>query len=127
MEELEEEINRLAALIDAPKHLLPTFGYSNDFARPHVELKSRGKKFHLVIVERGQERERWKTADKKEFLFWIFESVTASMADKLELQNRIEGEDSRIQSFRIREELIGVIDPDYRERLEVKHRKLLGR
>jgi hypothetical protein len=79
-----------------------------------------------VVVERGQELERRQTTDEKELLFWVFDSVTFEMATRLELENRNENEDFRIQLFKIQEELIGEINSDYSDRLNIKHRKLLN-
>ena len=77
--------------IDAPKEYLPTYGFSEDFARPHIEVN--GNELHWVVIERGQELERRHTTDEKEFLFWVFDAVTFGMATRLELQNRNENED----------------------------------
>jgi hypothetical protein len=40
-------------VIDAPDHVLPTFGYSEETGRPHIEVD--GAAFHHVVVERGRE------------------------------------------------------------------------
>lgn len=121
---LKIEIERLAKLIKASEHLLPTFDYSEDFARPHIEIE--GREYNFVIVERGQELKRKKTFEIKEILFWIFDAVTFSMACDLELKNRKEDEDSRIQLFKIQEDLIYQINFEYSEILKTKHSKLLN-
>ncbi|MEL6863764.1 MAG: Imm63 family immunity protein [Bacteroidota bacterium] len=123
MEKLRKLVLKLAQLINAPSYLLPTFEKSEDFARPHIETQ--GNEYHYVIVERGQELERKKTTDLNQIIFWIFESVTFSMALKIELANRIEGEDIRIQLFKIQEELIEKVNPEFKLILEKKHKKLL--
>ncbi|UZD23207.1 immunity 63 family protein [Algoriphagus halophytocola] len=123
MEQIKSKIEKLANRINAPKEYLPTYGFTEDFAGPHIEVN--GKKLHWVIIERGQELARRQTTDEKEFLFWVFDAVTFEMATRLELQNRNENEDFRIQLFKIQEELIGEIDSDYSDRLNIKHRKLL--
>ena len=117
------KIENLASRINAPKEYLPTYGFSKDFARPHIEVV--GNELHWVVVERGQELERRQTTDENELLFWVFDAVTFEMATRLELENRNENEDFRIQLFKIQEELISKIDSDYSNRLNIKHRKLL--
>ena len=47
------------------------------------------------------------------------------MASNLELANRRENEDSRVQLFEIQEQLIRKIDPEYAETLHKKHQRLL--
>ena len=78
-----------------------------------------------VLCERGTEFSRQRTFEKKEILFWIFDSITFSMASNLELANRRENEDSRVQLFEIQEQLIRKIDPEYAETLHKKHQRLL--
>ena len=51
--EIKTEVDRLAAMIGAAGYVLPTYGQTEDFARPHIEVDSRG--FHYVVIERGQE------------------------------------------------------------------------
>jgi len=109
MEVLRKKVNELAKLINAPNQILPTFETS----------------YHFVVVERGQEHQRKRTSDFDEILFWIFDGVTFSMATKIELKNRNENEDFRIQLFKIQEELIGKINQEYKKILEEKHKKLL--
>ena len=123
MNEIKGIVKSLASRIKAPEMYLPSYGISEDRARHHIEKQ--GAEFHWVVVERGEELQRRKTKDIKELMFWIFDTVTFEMACKLEVQNRIKDEDSRIQMFRIQEELIEKIDPEYRKRIEPKHRKLL--
>ena len=124
MEAIKSKIENLASRINAPKEYLPTYGFSEDFAKPHIEVND--NEFHWVVVERGQELERRQTTDEKELLFWVFDSVTFEMATRLELENRNENDDFRIQLFKIQEELIGEINSDYSDRLNIKHRKLLN-
>ncbi len=123
MNEIKEIIKSLAERIDAPEIYLPTYNYSEDFARPHIE--KHGSEYHWVVIERGEELERRKTKNVKELLFWVFDMVTFEMAVKLEVKNRIEEEDFRIQMFRIQEELIKKIDPEYEAIIAKKHFKLL--
>lgn len=124
-EELKLEILRLSKIINVPEHLIPTFDYSKDFARPHIEIQE--QEYHFVIIERGQELERRKAFEIKEILFWIFDKITFSMASDLELKNRKEGKDFRIQLFSIQENLIRQINPEFCKILKTKYSKLLNK
>lgn len=70
------EVERLARVIGAPGHMLPTHGRSEDFARPHIEFDGR---YHFVVVERGQELTRI-TGSLEEVLYRVFDGVTSQMA-----------------------------------------------
>jgi hypothetical protein len=123
LEQLENKIDTLAQLIGADKNLLPTFGHSEQTGRPHIEIT--GNEYHFVICERGEEYKRNKTKDLSELLFQVFDSVTFEMACSLELNNRKQNEDFRIQLFEIQEKLIFKIDKSYSDRLHIKHVRLL--
>lgn len=122
--ELRSEVLRLAKYINAPEELIPTFDYSIDFGYPHIELK--GNEYHFVVVERGQELERRKTFHLNEILFWIFDGITFSMATELELRNRNNEEDFRIQLFKYQEDLMSKINPEFSRTLKVRHTQILG-
>lgn len=123
--EIELEIRNIAKQIEAPEQYLPTFGYTEGTGRPHIETQ--GNEFHYVINERGEEYRRVKTEDFKELTCLVFTHVTFEMSVKMELKNRKDNEDFRIQMFQIQEDLLNKIDPSYSERLKVKHDKLLNR
>lgn len=132
--DLEKIVNDLAAKIQAPASLLPTYGHSLDGAHPHVEM-SHGETdhrktdhsgtWHYVIVERGQELERKTTGDLDDLLYWIFASVTFSMAVKYEGKNRVTGQDFRRILFLKQEELLGILNENWRRREEEEHRQIL--
>ncbi len=86
LQEIEKEVNTIGAFLGAPEHLIPTFGHSDDFAKPHIEVDKKG--FHYIIVERGQERHRETTKNKNQLLFIIFKSISFSMAVDFELSTR---------------------------------------
>src|ERR1700733_8471898 len=88
-------------IIGASGNLLPTYGESEDFALPHIEVDSRG--YHHVVVERGVERNRVTTPDLQEFLYRVFRAITSTLAGSA---RRVKGEDSRRQLFRRQIELL---------------------
>ncbi|NQZ75171.1 MAG: hypothetical protein HRT61_03525 [Ekhidna sp.] len=123
LDDFEEEVRTIAKKIEAPDHLIPTFASSRHDGTPHIEIT--GKEYHFVVCEQGTEFSRQRTFEKKDILFWIFDSITFSMASKLELAKRRDDEDFRVQLFELQEQLIYQIDPEYAEILHKKHQQLL--
>ncbi|HEY9219266.1 MAG TPA: Imm63 family immunity protein [Phenylobacterium sp.] len=122
--ELEAEVVALARRIDAPADLLPTFGVSQDGARPHLEVDVR---YHFVVVERGVELERRSTQDLQVLLYWTFETVTFSMATAWELRHRREGEDFRVQLFGKQLALLAELEPAWSTRKRREYVQVLKR
>lgn len=123
--ELEIEIKKIAKKINAPEQFLPTFGFTEGTARPHIEVYN--NEYNYVINERGEEYERIKTNDFQELLYKVFSNVTFEMAVQHELANRINNEDFRIQLFQIQEDLLDRIDSTFSEKMKSKHDKILRR
>src|SRR5262245_31255070 len=124
LSEIKAEVDRRAALIGAAgHHALPTYGHTEDLARPHVEVDSRG--YHFVVVERGHEQERFTTCDLDALLFRIFKGVTHDLAFAYELANRVETQDCRRLGFRLQVELLAVLSPSWAERKAQEHERIL--
>lgn len=123
--EIEAEINRLAAIIGASESMLPTYGRSQDGARPHIEVSYLA--YHYVVVERGEEFLRETTGDLDELLYYVFESVTFSLACDFECRHRIAGQDSRRQLFDQQVLLLSLLSPSWAEREAGRHRQILQR
>ncbi|WP_219837609.1 Imm63 family immunity protein [Paenibacillus sp. R14(2021)] len=123
LELIKNEVNELAKKIQAPSSLLPTFGGTEDGARPHIEVGNRG--FHYVVVERGNEIERKTTSNKDQLIYWIFNSVTFSMACEYELRNRIPNQDFRRLLFKRQIELMRDVKPDFAKELEMEKQRIL--
>jgi hypothetical protein len=66
LDEARSAIFDLAGVIGAPSVLLPTFGQSEDMARPHIEEDD--GKLSLVVIERGEELERQQARNPDELL-----------------------------------------------------------
>ncbi len=115
LEAIEAEVERLAAEIDAPTAYLPTYGRSEDAARPHIEVTGDGG-LHWVVVERGHEFERRTTLDRRELLYWIFVAVTSQMASDFELIHRRPDEDFRRLMFTHELGLLETLDEAWRTR-----------
>lgn len=119
-------VEELAQKFDiTPDHYyLPTFGYSQDGARPAIFVNQKG--FHYVIVERGEVLREETSTDIHELLYWVFESITFALARDYELKHREMDKDSRRLLFSEQERLIGLIHVNYQERLVRKHQEILA-
>src|SRR5688572_25731118 len=115
----------LAKAIGAPAKSLPTFGSSEDFARPHIEAI--GECSHYVVVERGQELDRKSFTDDAALLEQVFDGVTFEMACDFELRNRRANEDSRRQLFAKKLELLGRLNPEWANRERARLQEILRR
>ena len=124
LDALRARIEALAQEVGAGPQMLPTYGRTEDFARPHIEVDDR---YHWVVVERGEELERRSTADLDQLLEWVFEAATFELACAHELQHRRAGPDSRRLMFRHQEALMARLDPAWGERLARRHADILGR
>ena len=124
--DVEKQVRELAGHIGAPDFVLPTFGHSEDGARPHIEIDSAGR-LHYVVIERGQESERLTFVELDALLFRIFESVTFQMAGQFELKHREVAKDSRRVMFSKQVELLRVLSPTWAEREASLHAEILER
>jgi hypothetical protein len=122
--EIKQEIDRLAAQVGASGYLLPTYGSTDDGARPHIEIDSR--EYHYVVVERGQELKRISTEDVNELLFHVFVNVAFNLAVDYEVKHRIEGQDCRRLGFRRQIELLSALSKDWSDREARTHEQILG-
>lgn len=122
--EIENIVKQLAEKINAPSYYLPTFSTPKGDATPNIEVDNSGL-YNYVISERGNEYERKITADLNDLLYWIFASVTFSMACDFELKNRVENRDFRRMMFAKQEELLGILDKKWEEKERKEHQSIL--
>jgi hypothetical protein len=117
--EIKEWVERVDARL--PTHsayLLPTYGRSEDLARPHIEVHDA---YHYVVVERGEELRRDTTSDLNELLYWVFASITSSMSSEYAARRHSPANGYRRAMFRRRLQLLGLLDADWssRQRAEI--------
>jgi hypothetical protein len=124
LDDIKALVDTLSKKINAPLNLLPTYGHSIDGAHPHIEVDRNGQ-FYYVIVERGQELKRDPAVDTNDLLYRIFADVTFSMACDYEVKYRIESEDFRRQMFSKQEELLGILNEDWKIREQKEHQFIL--
>ncbi len=123
LSEIKASVDQLAERIGAPHDTLPTYGYSEHTARPHVEVDPGG--YHFVIVERHEELERHTTQDLDALLYQIFANVTFSLSSKYERAQRAENHDPRRIMFQHQVELLTRLSPLWGERESQAHKQLL--
>ena len=116
LRDIEADVAARARRIGASAHDLPTYGVSDDGARPHIEVEH--GLYHYVIVERGVERERRSSDRYEDLLYWIFSGVTFSLAFSYELHHRVEDQDCRRIAFPKQIELMRQLGPELGEHLE---------
>jgi hypothetical protein len=121
--EVKSIIEGLAEKIGASPNMLPTYGYSEETARPEIQLDSRG--YHFVVSERGHETERHITFDLDEILYEVFDGVTFALACTYELNHRVEGQDFRRILFTYQEDLMAQLSPAWAERNKLERDKVL--
>jgi hypothetical protein len=125
LDQIKAQVDLLAARVGASEYILPTYGRTEDGARPHIEVDRQA--YHYVIVERGQELERVTTNELEELLYTIFKGVTFSLAIRYELKHRIEGQDCRRIVFQRQVELLSALSAEWGERESRRHKEILQR
>jgi hypothetical protein len=124
LKEIKVEVERLAATINVQKpHFLPAYDAFGMDAQPYVEIDDRG--YHLVVNERGIERERLTTPDLDELLYRIFRSVTFQTAVEYELKHRDETRDCRRLIFDKQIELLSRLSLRWAARETEEHVRIL--
>jgi len=123
LSDVENKIAELAKKIGAAQGILPTYGYSEQTGRPHIEINPQG--YHYVAAERGQESERHTTFDLDELLYWVFADVAFGIATNYELKNRIEDQDCRRIIFQGQVELLEMLSPQWAARQVQEQKEIL--
>ena len=123
LSEIKASVDQLAERIGAPQDTLPTYGYSEQTARPHIEVDPRG--YHFVIVERGEELERLTTSDLDALLYKIFATVTFEISGKYERAHRMENHDPRKILFKMQVDLLTRLSRQWGERESQAHKQIL--
>jgi len=105
--ELQATIQSLAQKIEAPATTLPAFSSVDN--HPYVEIDGSGQ-LYFMFKERGEEKERKVTSDPDTLLYWVFSSITFSMALDHSRKNKIKGQDNRRISFKKQIELLTTLN-----------------
>ncbi|WP_142785035.1 Imm63 family immunity protein [Changchengzhania lutea] len=121
---LEKEFNRLSKKIAVPERLKPNFGPSDYDEKPYV-FQDYKNYLHYSAKEKGQISFDKITTDFDEILYWIFDSITFSMAFHYELKNRIEEQDCRRIAFERQTYLMSLLNKIWEEKTIKKHNEIL--
>ena len=117
------EVERLAARISAEPWMLPTYGYSEETGKPHIEAD--GTFYYYVQSERGGEFSRWQTDSFDELLFVVFRDVVSAFIFKEPRKPNVRGRDQRRDWFQRNLELMADLSEKWAERLAEFQRRLL--
>jgi hypothetical protein len=114
--EIEQKIKQLANQIHAPDDLLPTFGYSNYDGTPHIEVNNVA--YYYIVIERSIKITDLQTFELDTLLYWVFDSITFSMAVRYELAHRVPKTNHRREIFKHQLFLLETLNHDWKERTE---------
>ena len=112
--EIEEKVNQLAQKIGALQDILPTYGYSEQSARPHIEVGS--WTYAYVVAQSGQEVSRYTTRHIDQLLYKVFYDVTLMLSIQYAEQNRVKNQDIRRVIFPRQLKLLSQLSPKWGER-----------
>ncbi len=124
IEEIKSRVDELARKINAPAKMLPDYGSLKHDSHPYIVVDRSGTMFY-IRSERGTEYERLKTDDIDVLLCRIFESVTFWMASDYEVKNRIEDKDCRRMIFQKQEELLGMLNDKWKQKVTERNKNVL--
>jgi hypothetical protein len=124
LQEIKNRVEELAQKINAPNHMLPSYGSIKYDALPYIEIDNLGLMYY-VVFERGLELERKMTDQLDELLFWIFAPVTFWMASQYELEHRNTSQDSRRIMFSKQLELLGQLSEKWKVQEQEEHQRIL--
>lgn len=109
--EIRGLVRSMGEKINAPSALLSIPSQSPGNGTPHMEVDDNN--YMYVVSERGEEFSRQITTDLDELLYWIFDSVTFSMAVKYEIDHRAGGEGPRRVIFSKQLEILAFLKAEW--------------
>ena len=123
LSEIEIKVYELAQKIGAPQNTLPTYGFSEQTDRPHVEISS--LTYSYVVAQSGQEVSRYATRDIDQLLYKIIFDVTFGLAVSYAEKNRIENQDIRRVAFQRQVEFLTRLSPQWGARISQEQVQIL--
>ncbi|MOA33142.1 hypothetical protein D3C78_1544120 [compost metagenome] len=111
LEAIQKEVYRLGEMIGAPRALLLLRDLPADDGAPYVVISN--EILCYISSERGYEIFRKAASSLDELLYFILDRVTSRMAMDYELNNRVEGQDSRRIYFSKKIELMNELCPQW--------------
>lgn len=123
LSEIKVELEQRAKTLGISERGLPTYGFTEHTARPHIEVDGMG--YHYVVVERGVELHRFTTPELDELCYKVFSDITFGMASDYEFKHRIEDQDCRRIIFAHQVELLAQLSPKWAQREAQRHQRIL--
>ncbi|MDP1540269.1 MAG: Imm63 family immunity protein [Moraxellaceae bacterium] len=114
LEILKNKVEKIGAIIAAPKSLLVIHTKPVNDGTPYVDINNH--ECFYASSEKGHEYFRENISDLNELLYLIFDRIVFRMAVDYELENRIEKQDCRRLIFDKEIELMGKIDAEWQQR-----------
>lgn len=124
LNQIQEQVERLARTIQAPAGALPTYGKSQDLGYAHIMVDDA---YHWIVVERGVELQRRTTRDLDELLYWVFSAVTFSMTGAYTQEDRRRDQDPRRLMFARHVALMEMLRPHWAIRQQAEIDEILAR
>jgi hypothetical protein len=125
MDRLQQLKKAFKTICDKIGHEWPLYVAPQHDGSPHVEIS--GDQLSYVVTERGSEFERRTTTSQDDLLYWLASDMVFSLAGDYELNHREPGRDFRRIMFARELELMGRINPAWRERKEAEIMDVLAR
>ena len=124
--ELKAEVMRLADLIAATNtYYVPNFGGYKHGGDDEYCVELSDDQYHYFYIERGQQRTEVRTNNLDELFYHIFQPLTHELASQYATQHRIPNQDYRRLLFQKQEELMAVLSPEWADRINKEHAKIL--
>lgn len=124
VDEIQNRIFRLGAMIDAPDELLKVRRAENPSAMPYLVID--GEKYKYLCSERGYLIWSKSTTELDEFIFWMFSDVKAFMARTHCMGMDHGGKDPRRFQFSERVRLMAILNPIWAEKLKFEIEEILA-
>jgi hypothetical protein len=125
MDRLQQLKQSFKSICDKLGREWPLYAVPRHDGSPHVEVS--GDQLSYVVTERGSEFERRTTTSQDDLLYWLTSDMVFSLAGHYELNHREAGRDFRRIMFARELELMGRINPAWRERKEAEILDILAR
>ncbi len=123
LEDTRSKIVDVAGKLSVPEQMLPTFGFSEQTGRPHIEVSESG--YQYVVCERGSEFERTTYVVFEELLFKVLSDATFWMGVSYELKHRDEALDCRRKIFAEQVALMATVSLEWADRIREQQKKTL--
>jgi hypothetical protein len=124
IESIINQINNWALEINVPQNLLPN---QKSMGFDYTEISKNDNNYLITYYERGSVVFQNLYTNPSTVLFHYFYSITSDMAQKYELNNRIDNQDTRKLKNEKHIELMTAVNPDWKQETKDKIQKILNK